>query len=81
MEHRPRMVVKLKTQALWGRLALLGHSQNWLARETGISAGYLSALVNRRHAPSGRVRRRMQEVLCVKDFDDLFEIEGLADAP
>ena len=69
-----RTVVLLKTRALWDRLELLGRSQNWLAREVGISRGYLSTLVNEGRAPSGRVRRRMQTVLGIKDFDELFEL-------
>ena len=69
-----RTVVLLKTRALWDRLERLGRSQNWLARETGISRGYLSALVNEGRAPSGRIRRRMQTVLGVEDFDELFEL-------
>ena len=69
-----RTVVLLKTRALWDRLELLGRSQNWLARETGISRGYLSTLVNEGRAPSGRIRRRMQTVLGIDDFDELFEL-------
>ena len=69
-----RTVVLLKTRALWVRLELLGRSQNWLAREVGISRGYLSTLVNEGRAPSGRIRRRMQTVLGVEDFDELFEL-------
>jgi len=69
-----RTVVLLKTRALWDRLALLDRSQNWLAREVGISPGYLSTLVNQGRAPSGRIRRRMRAVLGVEDFDELFEL-------
>ena len=69
-----RTVVLLKTRAVWDRLELLGRSQNWLARETGISRGYLSTLVNEGRAPSGRFRRRMQTVLGIEDFDELFEL-------
>ena len=69
-----RTVVLLKTRALWDRLGLLGRSQNWLASETGISRGYLSTLVNEGRAPSGRIRRRMQTVLGIEDFDELFEL-------
>ena len=69
-----RTVVLLKTTALWDRLELLGRSQNWLARETGISRGYLSTLINEGRAPSGRIRRRMQTVLGIEDFDELFEL-------
>ena len=35
--RRRRAVVRLDTQALWERLDLLNRSQNWLAREIGIS--------------------------------------------
>ena len=69
------VVVRLKTEALWERLALLGRSQNWLARQIEISPGYLSTLVNERRAPSGRIRRRMQDVLGMAEFDDLFLLE------
>ena len=70
-----RIVVRLDTAALWRRLALLNRSQNWLAREVGISPGYLSMLVNAGRAPSGRIRRRMQKALGVDDFEDLFRLE------
>ena len=70
------VVVRLKTEALWERLALLGRSQNWLARQIEISPGYLSTLVNERRAPSGRIRRRMQDVLGMAEFDDLFLLEA-----
>ena len=69
-----RTVILLKTRALWDRLERLGCSQNWLARETGISRGYLSMLVNEGRAPSGRIRLRMQAALGIKDFDELFEL-------
>ena len=76
-----RTVVLLKTRVLWERLALLDRSQNWLAREVGISKGYLSTLVNEGRAPSGRIRRRMKVVLGVEDFDDLFELRHEDDNP
>ena len=74
-----RIVVRLNTAALWRRLALLNRSQNWLAREVGISPGYLSMLVNAGRAPSGRIRRRMQKALGVDDFEDLFRLEDSND--
>ena len=74
-----RIVVRLDTAALWRRLALLNRSQNWLAREVGISPGYLSMLVNAGRAPSGRIRRRMQKALGVDDFEDLFRLEDSND--
>ncbi len=75
MKARRRVVVLLKTRALWERLAALDRSQNWLAREVGISKGYLSDLVNEGRAPSGRIRRRMRKALKVNDFNELFELE------
>ena len=68
-------MVRLKTEALWARLALLGRSQNWLAQEVGISKSYLSTLINQGRAPSGRIRRRMQQVLGLSNFDELFALE------
>ena len=37
---------------LSGQLVLLNRSQNWLAREIGVSPGYVSKLVNEGRAPS-----------------------------
>ena len=74
MKPRERIFVRLKTPALWRRLELLGRSQNWLARQVGISPGYLSTLLNEERAPSGRIRRRIQKALGVPDFDELFEL-------
>ena len=74
MKPRERIFVRLNTPALWQRLELLGRSQNWLARQVGISPGYLSTLLNEERAPSGRIRRRIQKVLNVQDFDELFEL-------
>ena len=70
-----RIVVRLDTAALWKRLALLNRSQNWLAREVGVSPGYVSTLVNTGRAPSGRIRRRMLKALQVDEFHDLFRLE------
>ena len=75
MKRRGRTVVRLRTEALWARLALLGRSQNWLAQEVGISKSYLSTLINQGRAPSGGIRRRMQQVLGLSNFDELFELE------
>ena len=57
----------------------LNRSQNWLAREAGISPGYLSTLVNKGRAPSGRIRRRMQKTLGVNNFQELFRLEDSDD--
>ena len=70
-----RGVVRLDSAALWKRLALLNRSQNWLAREIGVSPGYVSMLVNSGRSPSGRIRRRMLKALEVTKFQDLFRLE------
>ena len=70
-----RTVVRLDTASLWRRLTLLNRSQNWLAREVGVSPGYMSMLVNGGRSPSGRIRRRMQKALGVDDFNQLFTLE------
>ena len=77
--RRGRSVVRLNTAALWERLALLGRSQNWLAREIGVSPGYVSMLVNEGRAPSGRIRTRMLKALGVNDFHQLFTLEEMDD--
>ena len=74
-----RTVVRLDTAALWRRLAVLNRSQNWLAREVGMSPGYLSTLVNEGRAPSGRIRRRMQMGLGITRFEELFRLEDRHD--
>ena len=61
------------------RLAVLNRSQNWLAREIGVSPGYVSMLVNEGRAPSGRIRKRMLKALGVDDFHQLFRLEETDD--
>ena len=73
--RRGRTVVRLDTAALWKRLAALNRSQNWLAREIGVSPGYVSMLVNEGRTPSGRVRKRMLKALGLNDFHQLFRLE------
>ena len=79
--RRGRQVVRLDTAALWERLALLGRSQRWLAREIGVSPGYVSMLVNEGRAPSGRIRKRMLKALGADDFHQLFRLEDKDDDP
>ena len=75
MRWRKRAAVRLKTRALWDRLDLLSRSQNWLAQELSISPGFLSKLVHVECAPSGRIRRRMQDDLGVRGFQEPFALE------
>ena len=76
-----RTVVRLDAAALWERLALLDRSQNWLARQMGVSPAYVSLLVNGGRAPSGRIQKRMLKALGVNDFNQLFTLEVTDDQP
>ena len=76
-----RAVVRLDAAALWERLALLGRSQNWLAREIGVSHAYVSLLVNGGRAPSGHIQRRMLKALGLSQFHQLFTLEVTDDQP
>ena len=76
-----RTVVRLDTAALWRRLNLLDRSQNWLAREIGVSPGYMSMLVNGGRSPSGRIRRRMRKALGVTNTKELFKLEDCDEQP
>jgi transcriptional regulator with XRE-family HTH domain len=67
--------VKLNRDAVWDLLDELNMSQNELARLCGLSSGYFSQLMSGVKSPSPRVRRKMQKVLGVTDFDRLFIIE------
>lgn len=70
-----RAVVRLDTAALWDRLEMLNRSQNWLAREAGMSKSYLSKLVSEGRAPSEGIRCRMLEALGLYDLNQLFTLE------
>ena len=71
--------VKLNPVAVWRLLDQRGISQNELARQCGITSGHLSHLMNGRRCPSPKLRRRLQQVLGVSNFDDLFIIEPVDD--
>ena len=79
--RRGRTVVRLDRAALWKRLIIMNRSQNWLAREIGVSPGYVSMLVNEGRTPSGRVRERMLRALGLTDFHQLFRLEVQDDQP
>ena len=72
--RRPPSRVLLNPVAVWRLLAELDMSQNELARRCGITLGHLSRLMNWKRGPSPRLRRRMQQVLGVSSFDELFII-------
>lgn len=74
---RPLRKVKLNPYAAWSLMDRRHMTQNELARMTGLTSGYVSMLVNGRRSPSPAKRRRLQEVLGVTEFDDLFTVVNL----
>ena len=50
-------------------------SQNELARTLDITSGYLSQLMTGTRCPSAEMRKHLQEVLGISNFDDLFVLE------
>ena len=70
--NRPR--VRLNPAPVWAFLDERDISQNELARLLGISSGHLSQLMSGKVHPSPQLRRRLQRVLGVTDFDALFVI-------
>ena len=76
-----RNVVRLDAAALFERLNLLDRSQNWLARQVGVTPAYMSMLVNGGRSPSGRIRRRMQKALGVTHSHQLFKTEDKHEQP
>ena len=74
---RPLRKVKLNPYAAWRLMDRLHMTQNELARLTGLTSGYVSMLLNGRRFPSPEKRRRLQEVLGVTEFDDLFIVVSL----
>ncbi len=73
--HRALPRVKLNRDAVWELLDQLGMPQNGSARRCGLSSGHLSLLMNGKRSPSPYTRRRLQQVLGVSDFDQLFIVE------
>ncbi len=73
--------VVLNAVALWRLLDRREISQNALARLVGTSSGYMSNLVSGKRSPSPQMRRRLQQVLRVANFDDLFIIRHVDQLP
>ena len=73
--RRPSPKARLKPEAVWEQLNRRNLSQNELARQVGITSGYLSQLISGSRSPSARVRRRLQEALEIDQFEQLFRLE------
>ena len=54
--------------------ALKHKPETTLARQAGITSGYLSLLMSGKRCPSSDVRRRLMDALSVTRFEDLFII-------
>lgn len=72
---RRRQTVRLNAVALWTYLNRHNLAQNELARQLGISSGYLSQLMSGQRCPSPQLRRRLLRALGDPAFDDLFIVE------
>ena len=76
MTFRPNPIrVWLNPKPVWDFLNERDMSQGEFAGLIGISSGYLSQLMTGARCPSPQVRRRLQRVLDVSDFDALFIAE------
>lgn len=72
---RRRQAVRLNAMAVWTHLNRLNLAQNELARQVGITSGYLSQLISGTRCPSPQLRRRLLDALGDLPFDDLFVVE------
>ena len=66
--------VILRAEAAWELLRQLNMSQNEFADRCGLTSGYMSQLFSGERSPSPPVRRRIQKVLGVEDFNVLFVV-------
>ena len=73
--RQPACRVKLNPRPVWEQINRRNVSQNELAARVGITSGYLSQLMTGTRSPSAQVRKRLQQVLGVDRFDDLFIVE------
>ena len=71
------MVVAIKSEAIRKILARKNMSQNWLARQLGVSSGYMSQLMTGVRNPSPDLRIKILEKLKMDEsgFDKVFEIK------
>ena len=67
----PARCPMVEPRVLWERMDAHGISQNEVARRTGISSGYLSQVMSGHRNPSGKVLRRLHEVLFAPTSSEL----------
>ena len=73
--RQPPFKTRVNPDRVWELLNRLNMSQNQLARQCGVSSGYLSQMITGTRFPSPAVRRGLMEALDVERFDDLFILE------
>ena len=69
------MKVYFKTNVIQKKLFRKNKSQNWLAKQFGITSGYMSQLMDGSRNPSPVLRVRILKVFRGHEFDDLFVIK------
>lgn len=69
------MKVYLKRNVIQKKLFRKNKSQNWLAKQFGITSGYMSQLMDGSRNPSPVLRVRILKVFRGHEFDDLFVIK------
>ena len=71
------MVVAIRSEAIRKILARKNMSQNWFARQLGVSSGYMSQLMTGVRNPSPDLRIKILEKLKMDEsgFDRIFEIK------
>jgi len=70
------MKVELQGKKVRQILAKRNLSQNGLALKLGTSSGYMSQLIRGVRNPSPQMRKKIQEVLKIEVFDDIFKLKG-----
>ena len=75
--RQPAFRVKLNPHKVWEILDRRNMTQNELARLLDTSSSYLSQLMSGHRRPSPAFRKKLMDVLCVTDFDDLFYMEAI----
>lgn len=75
--RQPAFRVKLNPHRVWEILDRRNMTQNELAGLLDTSSSYLSQLMSGHRCPSPAFRKKLMDVLCVTDFDDLFYMEAV----
>ncbi len=70
------MRITVNADVVRQHLARRNLSQNNLALRAEVSRGYLSQILRHRRCPGPEVRERLMRALRVRDFDELFRVEG-----